>query len=120
MHMGRVRKFASEQAACGPPRAGAAAVAGATPLTGARAGAEPGAGSLRWLLLPGDVAPTDVLALTVPTDAWLGLSAELGNLAACAARLAAAEATDSGALAAATDAEVAAPGAETDNEAVAV
>ena len=113
MHIGRAKKLASAQAACGPPRAGAVAAL----LAGVRAGTVPGAVSLRWLL-PGAMLSADVLALPLPAADAVELAAELESLAACAARLAAAEAAawaaeaaDNGALAPSVAAEAAAPAA---------
>ena len=110
MHIGRDKKLASAQAACGPPRAGAVAAL----LAGKRAGTVPGAVSLRWLVL-GAVLSADVLALPVPAADGLELAAALGSLAACTTRLAAAEAAvwaaeaaDNGALATTVAAEAAA------------
>ena len=110
IHIGRAKKLASAQAACGPPRAGAVAAL----LAGVRAGTVPGAVSLRWLLLGAELS-AGVLTLPVPAAEAVELATGLGSLAACAARLAAAEAAawaaepaDKGALATTVAAEAAA------------
>lgn len=84
MHIGRVRKLASAQATCGPPRTGV----GAAGAAGARAGTLPDGGSIRWLLLVCEVLSVELLVAAV----GLALLAVLGSLAASAARLAAADA----------------------------